>query len=186
MHILLDMDGVIADFERGFLRIWQKQHPEKIHIPLEERNSHFIVDQYPKEYKELINQIMTSPGFFLSLEPVDGSIQAINELKTMGAEIFICTTPLSEYKNCVLEKYEWIEKHLGFEWTKKIILTTDKTLIKGDYLIDDQPQIIGVDTPTWEHIIYDLPKNRFAETKKRLSWQNWKNVIPNLNQGLST
>ena len=178
MRILIDMDGVIADLEKGFLRIWQEKYPEKSYISLERRNTHFIVDQYPKEYKELIQKVMSEKGFFLFLEPVEGSIQAINELQEMGVEIFICTVPLAEYKHCVLEKYEWVEKHLGFEWTRKIILTTDKTVIKGDYLIDDQPEILGVEIPSWEHIIYDLPKNRFENTRKRLSWQNWKNVIP--------
>jgi 5'-nucleotidase len=178
------MDGVLADLEKGFLSRWRQKYPEKIYIPLEKRNTHYIIDQYPNEYKDLIPQILAEPGFFISLEPVEGGVQAANDLRAIGVEIFICTSPLVNYKNCVLEKYEWIEKHLGFEWTRKIILTTDKTLIKGDYLIDDHPLVTGVERPSWEHIIYDLPKNRHENTKKRLNWKNWKDSI--LFQSLKT
>ena len=61
----------------------------------------------------------------------------------MGHEVFICTAPLTNYENSVLEKYKWVEKNFGHEWIKKIILTKDKTLIKGDILIDDNPEIFG-------------------------------------------
>jgi hypothetical protein len=39
---------------------------------------------------------------------------------------------------CYTEKAYWIRKHLGFETQEKLILCTDKSLLKGDYLIDDQ------------------------------------------------
>lgn len=38
---------------------------------------------------------------------------------------------------CYTEKRIWVENHLGFEFTYKLILATNKGLLKGDYLIDD-------------------------------------------------
>jgi 5'-nucleotidase len=77
-----------------------------------------------------------------------------------------------------LEKYQWTEQHLGNEWAKKVILTRDKTLVKGDFLIDDRPEIIGVVTPVWEHVVFDKPYNRDVTNKKRLkSLKDWKSVL---------
>lgn len=36
-----------------------------------------------------------------------------------------------------------MEKHLGHEFLEQVILTRDKTLITGDILIDDKPDILG-------------------------------------------
>ena len=95
----------------------------------------------------------------------------------MGHQVFLCTSPLSEYQNCVLEKYEWVDEHLGPEWVDQIVLTRDKTIVYGDVLIDDRPQIDGAATPTWEHILYDQPYNRTETSKRRLTWANWRSVL---------
>lgn len=44
---------------------------------------------------------------------------------------------------CVYVQYAWVEKHLGHEFLEQVILTRDKTLITGDILIDDKPDILG-------------------------------------------
>lgn len=43
----------------------------------------------------------------------------------------------------VCVQYAWVEKHLGHEFLEQVILTRDKTLITGDILIDDKPDILG-------------------------------------------
>ncbi len=46
---------------------------------------------------------------------------------------------------CVCVQYAWVEKHLGHDFLEQVILTRDKTLITGDILIDDKPDILGED-----------------------------------------
>ena len=41
-----------------------------------------------------------------------------------------------------------------------MILTKDKTLVRGEVLIEDKPNIIGGVSPVWKHIFYDALYNR--------------------------
>jgi len=177
MRILIDMDGVIADFDGEFLKRWRERYPDKFYVPLEKRTTFYVKEQYPDELKPLASEIIWGLGFFRDMMPVNGARDALFEMDKMGFEVFICTSPLSTYKNCVLEKYEWVDKILGPDWVKRIILTKDKTLVKADYLIDDKPKITGVEnTPIWEHIVYDRPYNKDVNNR-RLTWENWKEVM---------
>ena len=69
---------------------------------------------------------------------------------------------------------------MGFGWTKKIILTKEKAMVRGDILIDDKPKIKNEDKALWEHIFYDKPYNREIEGKRRLTWKNWKQILTEL------
>lgn len=177
MIVLIDMDGVIADFELGFLRQWKKRYPDKIHIPIEQRNTFSVLEQYSIEHHELIRGIFHASGFIRSLPVIPGSVQALHQMRTLGFDVFICTSPFTQYKNCVLEKYEWINEYFGSEWTNRIILTNDKTLIQARYLVDDKPTIEGLTEPTWEHILFDTSRNRTDKKHKRINWDNWRDVL---------
>jgi 5'-nucleotidase len=180
MIILVDMDGVLANFEEKFLEIYRSLYPNLPYIPVNLRRRFHIREEYPKELEDKVVSVWTKPGFYLSLDPIDKGLESINEIKNKGHDVFICTSPLSTYENCVLEKYKWVEKYLGNNWVRNIIFTKDKTIVHGNLLIDDNPLIKGIKNPSFEHIIYDCSYNKLENFKRRMTWNNWKDVLTEL------
>lgn len=171
------MDGVVADFENHFMDVWKKRYPNEFFVPFEERKAFKIKDDYPSEVRDKIRAIYHEQNFFLNLPVIDGAKEAIETLKNKGHTLFFCTSPLSDFKYSVIEKYIWVGKNFGPQWRKKIILTKDKTMIKGDILIDDKPEITGEIEPEWEHVLYDSPYNRATVGKRRINWWNYEKLF---------
>ncbi|MFH1473257.1 MAG: 5'-3'-deoxyribonucleotidase [bacterium] len=176
MIVLVDQDNVLTDFDGSFLIEWRRQFPDEPFVPFERRKAFYVYKDYPTELKEKVVSIYTTAGFVFNLPPLDGALEALTQLVELGHDVRICSSPLSSYKNCVEEKYAWVERHFGKDFVKRIILAKDKTLIRGDVLIDDRPEITGLLNPEWEHIVFDRPWNR-AIQRKRLTWQNWRQVL---------
>jgi len=151
--ILIDMDGVVVDWDAGFKKVWGNR-------PMRERIHYEMEECVPVEYAEEVKRVYSEQGFFLNLPPMSGAIVALNEIASRGYIVHLCTRPvLSPY--CVQEKYEWVRKHLGEEWMTRIITTNDKTVCRGTLLIDDHPNIRGSRFPSWRQVIFDQPYNRY-------------------------
>ena len=43
-------------------------------------------------------------------------------------------------------QFEWVQEHLGQDWTGRMIVTKDKTMAYGDILIDDRPNVTGTNS----------------------------------------
>ena len=108
LRIFIDMDGVIADFEKAsneFQRIHGKTNrPDK------------WVD-------------------YRNLDVIDGAIEAVAKLNA-DHEVFIASTPPWTRPEVWGHKREWIGEHFPY-LKRKIILTHRKDLLIGDILIDD-------------------------------------------------
>lgn len=78
-------------------------------------------------------------GFFQELEPIDGAIEAITKL-SQYYNVFFLSTPQWSNPDCWMEKRISVGNHFADLMFKKLILTHDKTLLKGHYLIDDRIQ----------------------------------------------
>ena len=132
-RIFIDMDNTLCDYARAHL-LARKKNP----------NRPFPQSQY---------------GFFANLTPLDRAIETYKKLEEQH-EVYILTAP--SYKNplCYTEKRVWVEKHLGLETTKNLIICKRKGLLKGDYLIDDllHPEFEGEQLHFGFHPIEDWTK----------------------------
>lgn len=108
--IYIDMDGVICDYKKTYLR-YKAKSPELV---------------YPQ----------SQYGFFLELEPLPGAIEAFLKLSALH-DVWILTAPSIQNPMSYSEKNYWVRKYLGEECVKKLIMCPNKSLLKGDYLIDD-------------------------------------------------
>ncbi|XP_076399827.1 5'(3')-deoxyribonucleotidase, cytosolic type isoform X2 [Peromyscus maniculatus bairdii] len=174
VRVLVDMDGVLADFESGLLQGFRRRFPGDPHVPLEQRRGFLASEQYRAlrpDLEEKLASVYEAPGFFLNLEPVPGAVDALREMNALqDTEVFICTSPLRKYDHCVGEKYRWVEQNLGPEFVERIILTRDKTVVMGDLLIDDKDTIQGCmlclscrrprgDPKLGAHLVHLLPQS---------------------------
>jgi 5'-nucleotidase len=183
MTILVDQDGVIADFEAGFYDEWQRKFP---HFEATRPRMRFELSEvFPAEYHDDVGAIYRAPGFFAGLPPVQGAKEALEELLALGHDVRICTSPLKRNPACIAEKCEWIQRHFGPAFLDRMVVTKDKTVVHGDVLIDDRPEVHGVRTPSWEHVLYDRSYNADVVGKRRLTWLDWKEVLFGAAEGLA-
>ena len=110
-RIYVDMDGVLCNFYKAAKQALTENPKQK----------------YPQ----------SQWGFFLKLEEIPGAIDAFNKLKE-SYDVWILTRPSFRNVNCYTEKAQWVWDHLGYDVLQKTIIAGDKSLLKGDYLIDDQ------------------------------------------------
>lgn len=111
--VYVDMDGVLCDFLDSYL-MWKRNHPQI---------------EYPQ----------SQFGFFSNLKPIENAIESFKELEK-HFDVYILTRPSIYNLMCYTEKADWVNRHLGFHVLENLIIACDKSLLKGDYLIDDTVQ----------------------------------------------
>ena len=133
--------------------------------------------------KNEVLDLIAEEGFFSSLKPFPGAISALKDMVESKINVRLVTSPHPTCPGpCAKEKYDFVIKHLGSEWIDRVVIARDKTPIHGDFIIDDKPRIKGINkAPSWEHIHFDQPYNRFVEgaskMKRLKNWSEWQHLF---------
>ena len=180
--VLVDMDGTIADFDSRAYALMAARHPD-VAMPVYKQREFPLSRGLPAAQRPLLEVLFKEEGFFREMQPIEGAVAALNEMVAAGIDVRLCSSPLSSSPCCVMEKVEWAVAHLGKSWVDRIILTRDKTLVRGDILLDDAPQAKGSSLePVWEHVYFDQPYNRpgasDADPSRRrlVAWKDWRSL----------
>ncbi|HBM90953.1 MAG TPA: hypothetical protein DD400_03630 [Rhodospirillaceae bacterium] len=127
MKILyFDMDGVLVDFNSGIKRL-----PKDV---FEKHKGHF--DE--------------APDIFSLMSPVPEALDAF-DLLAREFDAYILSTAPWKNPSAWTHKIKWVQKYMGKNAYKRLILSHNKQLNIGDYLIDDRTRN-GADRFTGEHI----------------------------------
>ncbi|MBN3274492.1 NT5M protein, partial [Polyodon spathula] len=77
------MDGVLADFEGGFLKKFRAKFPNDPYISLEDRRGFWVSTQYGQLRSDLCEKaisIWESQNFFMELDPLPGAVEAVQQM----------------------------------------------------------------------------------------------------------
>ena len=112
MIVYIDMDDVLCDYTTAFNNAIE-----------ETPGIAFPQSQY---------------GFYANLAPITEAIESVQKLiNSEKFDPYILTAPSTRNPFSYTEKRVWIEKYFGIEFTEKLIISSNKGLLKGDILIDD-------------------------------------------------
>ena len=110
--VYVDMDHTLCDFSTSYLK-YKKDFPDI---------------EYPHSL----------PGFFSGLAPMPNAIEVFQWLANLdNVDLYILTAPSVRNPSSYTEKRLWVEEHLGMESAYKLIISPNKGLNLGHYLIDD-------------------------------------------------
>jgi 5'-nucleotidase len=174
------MDGVIADWGPEFDRCLDAVGEAAAGIPRTANQEQWNLNEgRTAAERKIIEQVMTEPGFYRRLEPIAGAKEALKAAVKAGHDVRIVSAPYISNPTCASDKIDWIVRHYGSHWASRLILTNDKTVVNGDFLIDDKPEITGSMMPTWEHVVFgDYAYNRHVPGLRISQWSSLS--IPSL------
>ena len=136
MRILFDMDCILADTMGSFISWYNGTVLREGGKPMtmEQVTSFEIKDHV--EHPELVSKIFKTEGFFSSLQPLPGAVEAFKRLSKRHE----CRVATSSYgPQSAKEKLEWCDRWLGLAY-RDVIIGGKKHWIDADILIDDKPE----------------------------------------------
>lgn len=138
--LYIDMDGVLVDFQSGIDQ---------------------LSEEVKNEYEDRLDEV---PGIFGMMQPMKGALAAFEQLSGHYDTYILSTAPW-ENETAWHDKIVWVKKHLGEKARKRLILTHNKHLNKGHFLIDDRLKN-GAEFFEGEHIHFRTDK-----------FPNWEAVL---------
>ena len=131
--LLVDMDGVLCAYNEKLIDAGVVR-PEQL------TSERWKDSELSPEHKEKIRNMISSPGFFADLKPIEGAISSLQALLISDWNVYLCSRP-PKSRYAWNEKYEWVLRHCPF-LSERLILTTSKSVIRGDVFIDDSLQAL--------------------------------------------
>jgi 5'(3')-deoxyribonucleotidase len=159
------MDEVIADAVSEHLLRYNRDHGGR--ITKEDLRGRWIWDVVPAAHHTRLDEYLSSGDFFEVLEVMPDAQRVLQAMQERY-EIFIATAAM-EVPTSFNAKYRWLGRHFPFIPPSHIVFCGDKSILRADWLIDDNPRQLRRFQGTG--ILFDAPHNA-AETgfRRVRSW----------------
>ena len=131
MRICIDMDEVMVDNYQRYHELFEEKYQRTVD-PAEYAGGRI----YDMPGITGIREALYEPGFFRHLPMMKHAREVVEELYRKH-EVFIVTASM-EFKHSFTDKWEWLEEHMPFIHWERIVFCGDKSIVHGDYMIDDK------------------------------------------------
>lgn len=178
--IAVDMDEVIADALGEHLKRYNRDFGHELERPLTRAdvNGHHLWEVVPEHRHPTLIDYMESLDFFRVLAVMPEAQRVLEALQSRY-EVYIATAAM-EVPMSFRAKFEWLGEHFPFIRPSHIVFCGDKSILRADYLIDDNPRQLRLfeggrdgqgDGVRREGILYTSTSNQQVEGFRRVhSW----------------
>jgi len=167
-RIAIDMDEVMADAVTEHLRRYNRDFDEQVTVAdLEGKN---VWDVVQMDRHSALEAYLRSEDFFAVLGVMPDSQRVLRRLQQQY-EVFIATAAM-EVPTSFTAKYKWLAQHFPFIPASHIVFCGDKSVIRADFLIDDNPR--QLQRFCGEGILYGTYHNIHVTGFRRVN--NWREV----------
>lgn len=167
-RVAIDMDEVLADTLAEYIARYNRDHGEA--VTKADLDGKWLRDIVSIDRHERLEGYLRSEDFFEDL-PVIADSQRVLELMAQQYEVYIATSAM-EFPNSFGPKYRWLRRHFAFLDPRHFVFCGDKSILKADYLIDDQPR--NLRAFAGRGILFSAPHNLGASEFTRV--ENWEQV----------
>ena len=166
--ICVDMDEVIADALGEHLLRYNRDF--STNITTKDLHGRWIWDYVPEDRLETLEAYLSSEDFFAVLQVMPDSQRVLKALQ-QHYDVYVATAAM-EVPTSFNAKFKWLERHFPFIQPSHIVFCGDKGILRGDYLIDDNPRQLS--RFQGEGILYTSPANAYVTGFRRVN--NWLDV----------
>lgn len=161
------MDDVLADATGQFINFYKKEFG--VSVPREALNNKDEAEGFP-DHHEVVTNFTFRKGFFRTMAVNENSQEVMKQLN-QKYEVFIVSSAM-EFPNSLNEKLDWLNEHFPFLHWKQFVFCGRKSIVFGDYMIDDLPR--NLETFNGTKLLYSAPHNLQFNHYQRVN--NWKEV----------
>ncbi len=138
--IAVDMDEVIADALGEHLSRYNRDfaNDHSAAITLDDLRGRRLWQVIPAHLHSTLDNYLREDDFFRNLGVMPHSQRVLERLQSRY-EIFIASAAM-EVPTSFVAKYDWLAEHFPFIPTSHIVFCGDKSILRADYLIDDNPR----------------------------------------------
>lgn len=166
--ICVDMDEVIADALGEHLMRYNRDFQER--LTPGDLHGRWIWDFVPPDRLHVLESYMRSNDFFSNLQVMPHSQRVMERLQERY-EVYIATAAM-EIPTSFTAKFEWLKRNFPFIRPSHIVFCGDKGILRGDFLIDDNPRQLR--RFRGEGILFSAPANAFVSGFRRVN--DWSAV----------
>jgi 5'(3')-deoxyribonucleotidase len=179
--LLLDCDGVLADFVTGYLQVIRDTTGRDHRFEEVDRfDMHDALGLTPSEAAACKRALSSRLAFARWLIPYEDAQVAVRRLQQLS-ELYIVTAPWSSHPTWTHDREAWLKQHFDIP-SSHVVHTSAKHLVRGDVFVDDRTDACARwrdEHPLGVAVRWDTPHNQLEswDGERTRSWQRLVEIV---------
>ena len=163
----IDVDDTVGGLVSQWLQLYNFDHNDNLQ---EKDIKSWAIGQYTK-IGDKIYDYLKDPSLYDFVMPVENVSWGLRTLRRFGFRVIFITASTPEQSG---RKYRWLQEWDLIDSRKNYVEALDKTLIKCDYLVDDNPD--NIINATCQGVVFTREWNKYlGNIYPRVN--NWEEVV---------